>query len=172
MNLFGQGAVLASLSARQARERGLLMSGTFGRRGFIFYVLSNLRSCLESKLQTNLAVFGSTLFSMTWKHSYTPAQRPLLGHQVWVRRTFGGERISALPTPTARDFRGRIGMESLQRRKSHPRGVSLPEFMQREVGRPGYLNPDLVRLLMGYPEEWEKYAPTATPSSRKSRRSS
>lgn len=33
--------------------------------------------------------------------------------------------------------------------------------------KPGALNPDLPRWLMGYPPEWAKYAPTEMPSSRK-----
>ncbi len=36
----------------------------------------------------------------------------------------------------------------------------------------GALNPALSRWLMGFPPEWDAYAPTATPSSRKSRQSS
>lgn len=36
--------------------------------------------------------------------------------------------------------------------------------------KPGALNPEFVCWLMGFPPEWDACAPTATPSSRKSRR--
>lgn len=38
--------------------------------------------------------------------------------------------------------------------------------------KPGALNPQFVCWLMGYPAAWDACAPTATPSSRKSRRNS
>ena len=41
-----------------------------------------------------------------------------------------------------------------------------------ETGKRGALNPEFARWLMGFPPEWGSCAPTAMPSSRKSRRNS
>ena len=47
-----------------------------------------------------------------------------------------------------------------------------PSASPASTEKSGALNPEFVRWLMGFPEEWGNYAPTATPSSRKSRLSS
>jgi len=41
--------------------------------------------------------------------------------------------------------------------------------LQEQTEKPGALNPEFVCWLMGFPPEWDACAPTATPSSRKSR---
>ncbi len=45
-----------------------------------------------------------------------------------------------------------------------------PSSSPASTKKRGALNPEFVRWLMGFPEEWGKSAPGATPSSRKSRR--
>src|ERR1700757_1138004 len=57
---FGLDHVPANLSARQAREGGLLTSGTFGRHGFISSKSADLQSSLVSRLRARL--HGSILF--------------------------------------------------------------------------------------------------------------
>jgi hypothetical protein len=44
--------------------------------------------------------------------------------------------------------------------------------LREQTEKPGALNPQFVCWLMGFPAEWDDCAPTATPSSRKSRQKS
>lgn len=69
----GPAAAHASLSASQAKEQGLLTSGTYGRIGSILYGQSDLRQCLVNRLKQRLPTGGSTLFKMTWKEKVTPS---------------------------------------------------------------------------------------------------
>lgn len=70
--LSGQEAALASLSPRQAAERGLLTSGTCGPRSFISLASVALAQSLESRLQAVMDLHGSTLYNLTWKRRVAP----------------------------------------------------------------------------------------------------
>ena len=98
--LSGREAALASLSARQAKERGLLTSGTFGPRSTISSASADLQSCLASRLQAVTALHGSTLYKLTWKRRVTPAGRWIPALRASVRRTSGKDCIG-WPTPKA-----------------------------------------------------------------------
>ena len=74
-DLSGPAAAPASLSASQAKERGLLTSGTYGRIGSILYGRSDLQLSLVNKLKQRLTTGGSTLFKMTWKEKVTPSRQ-------------------------------------------------------------------------------------------------
>ncbi len=150
----GQVLALASLSARQAKEQGLLTSGTCGPRSSTSLASVSLARFLANKLAQKTDLLGSTLFTLTWKEQVTPAGRVIPLLRASVPRTSGKGYISALPTPTRRDYRGHASLDFINKRKKHPRGVNLAEYMQRSLGARGYLNPDLVRLLMGLPPEW------------------
>lgn len=103
--LSGPEAALANLSASQAKEQGLLTSGTYGHIGSILYGQSDLRQCLVSRLKQQLTTGGSILFKTTWKEKVTPSLR-----SVSLLRA-SGHRISdsgcgLWPTPLVNDELG------------------------------------------------------------------
>lgn len=92
----------ASLSARQAQERGLLTSGTYGPTPSISSASYALQQQLASRLQAKTALFGSTLYKLTWKERVTPSGRSIPALRGSVRRTSGNDCIG-WPTPTTTD---------------------------------------------------------------------
>lgn len=71
------------------------------------------------------------------------------------------------PTPTSRDYKDGSFCANVETNGLLGRTVWNGPSEQTE--KPGALNPEFVCWLMGFPPEWESYAPTAMPSSRKSR---
>lgn len=74
-NPSGQVHVPANLSARLAKEKGLLTSGTSGPPGIGSSASASLTQFLESKLRQRMGLHGSTLFRLTWKTKTTPSRR-------------------------------------------------------------------------------------------------
>jgi hypothetical protein len=99
-DLFGPVPVRANLSARQAKDLGLMMSGTFGPLGHGSSASADLQSFLESRLQAKTSNLGSTLFKLTWKQWVTPSGVSRSRLRASVLRTSATERTS-WPTPTA-----------------------------------------------------------------------
>jgi hypothetical protein len=99
-DLFGLVPVPANLSARQARELGLLTSGTFGRRSSTSSSSAALQQSLESKLRASLQTLGSTLYKMTWKAWDTGSGRSRFRLRASVLRT-SATGSTGWPTPTA-----------------------------------------------------------------------
>lgn len=104
----GQGHAPANLSARQAKDRGLLMSGIYGPRSTISSASAALQSSLASRLQAKTALLGSTLFKLTWKERVTPAGRSIPALRASVRRISDNECIG-WQTPRATEGMGRYG---------------------------------------------------------------
>lgn len=72
-DLFGLAPVRANLSPRQAKELGLMTSGTSGRTGTTSSKSAALQSSLESKLRARTLILGSTLYTLTWRLWVTPS---------------------------------------------------------------------------------------------------
>ena len=126
---YGQDHVRANLSARQAKEQGLMMSGTSGPRFTTSSASADLTSSLVSKLQAKTASVGSTLYSLTWKQRDTPAGRSISALRASVRRisaSASGGLEHGWPTPQAADHWAPSTSESEEREWTKPnlRGVA------------------------------------------------
>ena len=105
----------ANLSARQAKERGLLTSGTYGPRSSISSNSAVLSRSLASKLRLKTDSLGSTLYRLTWKDRATPSGRLIPALRASVLRTYGKDFIG-WPSPSARDWKnGKASQETLDR---------------------------------------------------------
>ncbi|KGS89839.1 putative methyl transferase protein [Burkholderia pseudomallei MSHR7334] len=104
IDLFGRVPVRANLSPRQAKDLGLMMSGTCGLRGTGSSASAALQSSLESRLRARLSTLGSTLFKLTWKRWTTPMGVSRFRLRASVLRTSATGR-TGWPTPTTRDHK-------------------------------------------------------------------
>lgn len=111
----GPAPARASLSARQAKAKGLLTSGTYGPPSSISSSSARLQSSLENRLRVKTASLGSTLCRLIWKARVTPSGRSIPALRASARRTgdngsIGSDHLfplaSARPTPTGRDWKG------------------------------------------------------------------
>lgn len=105
----GQEVAHANLSARQAKELGLLTSGTYGRTSTISSASFDLQSSLESRLRQKTDSLGSTLYKLTWKERVTPAGRSIPALRASARPTSGSGSTglrNGWPTPSATDHKG------------------------------------------------------------------
>ncbi len=101
-DLFGPVPVRANLSARQAKDLGLMMSGTFGPLGHGSSASADLQSSLESRLRAKTSNLGSTLFKLTWKRWVTPSGVSRSRLRASALRTSATARTS-WPTPRSAD---------------------------------------------------------------------
>lgn len=96
--------VHANLSARQAKELGLLTSGIYGRRGSGSSSSAALQQYLASRLPALTRWSGSTLFNLTWKERVTPSGLRICALRASVPRT-SGSGFGSWPTASASDTR-------------------------------------------------------------------
>jgi hypothetical protein len=96
----GPDHALASLSAAQASEKGLLTSGTYGRTGSTSFRSAALATSLENRLRQKTDGLGSTLYKLTWKHWDLPSGRQICALRASVLRTSGKGSGFTGPWPT------------------------------------------------------------------------
>lgn len=100
INQCGQAPARASLSARQAKEMGLLTSGTYGLLSSTSSASADLSMSLASNLQALTQITGSTLYKQTWKQWDMPSGRVRFRLRASAHRTSVTE-LTGWPTPTA-----------------------------------------------------------------------
>lgn len=98
ISLCGPVPVLANLSARQAKEAGLLTSGTYGRVSSISSASAALMRSLANRLARKTALLGSTMYALTWKERVTPWGYRISALRASVRRT-SDNGCTSWPTP-------------------------------------------------------------------------
>lgn len=128
--LYGQDHARASLSARQAKEQGLMMSGTCGQLSTTSSASADLTLYLVNRLQAKTASVGSTLYCLTWKQRDTPGGGSIFALRASVRRTsvsdFGGLE-HGWSTPTVRDHKDTGNLEtSMYRQDGKLRDDTVP----------------------------------------------
>ena len=177
--------VLASLTARQAKELGLLTSGTCGRPSTTSSASADLSQSLANKLEIKTRYLGSTLFTLTWKTLTTPSGRliPLLramAHRTSGKDSTGSVRLkySGWATCTHRDYKTPNKLP-FSMRGGGTKGEQLANqtfhLLQTEYGKTvnglcvttantDQLNPSFTRWLLGLPPVWDACADMATDS--------
>lgn len=100
INRSGQDHARASLSARQAKEMGLLTSGTYGPTSSTSSASADLSMSLANRLQQVTQTHGSTLYKLTWKEWDTPSGLCRLRQRASARRTSESE-LTGWPSPLA-----------------------------------------------------------------------
>jgi len=161
--LCGPDPVRASLSARQAKEAGLLTSGTCGLHSTTSSASASLQSYLESRLRVLLEETGSTLYEMTWKERATPLGLRICALRASAHDTFDNES-GGWPTPSANEDAAGSLNGNMQWMLTHEAKNRDP--VGYAAGK--QLNPALARWLMGFPVVWDSCGLTAMQSFPKS----
>lgn len=146
----GPAVARANLSARQAKEAGLLTSGTYGPRFITSSESVRLESSLVSRLRVKTASLGSTLFRLTWKQRDTPLGVSISALRASVLRTSGKDCTSA-------------GVGTWQTPKAHDGDWGTPRTSGRPMHRATHLQTQVVALLTNADKT---LAPWITPQAK------
>lgn len=166
---YGQDHAHANLSPRQAKELGLLTSGTCGRHGCGSSSSAALQSSLESKLRQSLQRFGSPLFDLTWKPWVMPWGAPLSRLRASALNSSAIGSIGLplkLPRPSGTSNHGKNHVAG---RLDEWGGSSNP-FRGTPHGKTH--SPHFELWVMGYPDAWARLMLPAMRSSQPRRQSS
>ncbi len=99
---FGLALAPANLSARQAKEAGLLTSGTYGPPSSTSSALCDRSESLVNRLRAVTDALGSTLYTLTWTQQSTPAGWSIYQLRASARRT-SDSACTGWPTTRAAD---------------------------------------------------------------------
>lgn len=170
----GLAVARANLSARQAKERGLLTSGTYGQPSFILSKMSDLSASLANRLRQKTDLLGSTLFNLIWKERVTPQGRLIPALRASARRTSDNDytgwpttRVGGNGTASRKRTSIRGNIEQAAVLATQVRLTASGEMQTgftSETTSGGQLNPAHSRWLMGLPPEWDACAVTAMQS--------
>ena len=170
---------LARLASRRNRHE---MLDTSGRPSLNSSRSAALQWSLENRLWSQMEGRGSPMFVFNWRRWLTPSELPISALRAWVRPTSANDSFG-WPTPTSRDWKDSPGM-NVEERDLLGRAVYAVTNHRRTASGATQtgcsvtmhsgvrLNPAHSRWLMGLPPAWDECAPTETPSSRPSPRSS
>ena len=139
--LFGLALVPANLSARQAKEMGLLTSGIYGPHGSTSLDSENLSSSLVSKLAAKTLMYGSTLFKLTWKPWVTPSGRSRFRLRASGLRTSATDS-TGWPTPTVGNAMGSQSFEGLSATGKTPDGRKVAVSLSHVANFAGWPTPN------------------------------
>ncbi|MDR8920502.1 hypothetical protein FEP54_00604 [Burkholderia multivorans] len=140
IDLFGPVPVRANLSPRQAKELGLMMSGTSGLRGTGSSASADLQSSLENRLRARLSILGSTLYTLTWKRWTTPSGVSRFRLRASAHRTSETGR-TGWPTPTVGNAMGSQSFEGLSSTGQTPDGRKVAVSLNHVATFAGWPTP-------------------------------
>ena len=137
--LFGLALAPANLSARQAKEMGLLTSGIYGPHGTTSLDSEALSSSLVSRLAAKTLMYGSTLYKLTWKPWVTPSGRSRFRLRASALRISAAD-CTGWPTPTTSDGSGgRTPANPLL--KVRPSGAKVCQTLNAAASLTGWTTP-------------------------------
>lgn len=131
--LFGQALAPANLSARQAKEMGLLTSGIYGPHGSTSLDSEALSSSLVSRLAAKTLIYGSTLYKLTWKPWVTPSGRSRFRLRASAPRT-SATGFTGWPTPRCADMNNHSNSDESNAKRMENRRATLAEATKVLVG--------------------------------------